>query len=92
MLGRTITTCAFSSAPAALRRRGTPPETAIGQSKRQEMKVLLRQLKETNPNIEKSIFRAIHGVQLDTFPGFKYRGRPHSFLENYDGTAYCEDI
>ena len=56
------------------------------------MKVLLRQLKETNPNIEKSIFRAIHGVQLDTFPGFKYRGRPHSFLENYDGTAYCEDI
>ena len=53
---------------------------------------LLRQLKETNPNIEKSIFRAIHGVQLDTFPGFKYRGRPHSFLENYDGTAYCEDI
>ncbi|BCK82819.1 tRNA 2-thiocytidine biosynthesis protein TtcA [Dysosmobacter sp. NSJ-60] len=64
----------------------------IGQSKRQEMKVLLRQLKETNPNIEKSIFRAIHGVQLDTFPGFKYRGRPHSFLENYDGTAYCEDI
>ena len=64
----------------------------IGQSKRQEMKVLLRQLKKTNPNIEKSIFRAIHGVQLDTFPGFKYRGRPHSFLENYDGTAYCEDI
>ena len=64
----------------------------IGQSKRQEMKVLLRQLKETNPNNEKSIFRAIHGVQLDTFPGFKYRGRPHSFLENYDGTAYCEDI
>ena len=64
----------------------------IGQSKRQAMKVLLRQLKETNPNIEKSIFRAIHGVQLDTFPGFKYRGRPHSFLENYDGTAYCEDI
>ena len=64
----------------------------IGQSKRQEMKVLLRQLKETNPNIEKSIFRAIHGVQLDTCPGFKYRGRPHSFLENYDGTAYCEDI
>ena len=64
----------------------------IGQSKRQEMKVLLRQLKETNPNIEKSIFRASHGVQLDTFPGFKYRGRPHSFLENYDGTAYCEDI
>lgn len=59
----------------------------VGESKRQEMKVLLRQLKKTNPNIEKSIFRAIHGVQLDTFPGFKYRGRAYSFLDDYDGTA-----
>ena len=59
----------------------------VGESKRQEMKFLLRDLKKTNPNIEKSIFRAIHGVQLDTFPGFKYRGQAHSFLEFYDGTA-----
>ncbi|WP_295579590.1 ATP-binding protein [uncultured Oscillibacter sp.] len=59
----------------------------VGESKRQEMKVLLRELRETNPNIEKSIFRAIHGVQLDTFPGFKYRGRARSFLEYYDGAA-----
>lgn len=59
----------------------------VGESKRQEMKVLLRQLKKTNPNVEKSIFRAIHGVQLDTFPGFKYRGRAYSFLDDYDGTA-----
>ena len=57
----------------------------IGESKRQEIKFLLRELKKTNPNIEKSIFRAIHGVQLDTFPGFKYRGQAHSFLEFYDG-------
>ena len=59
----------------------------VGESKRQEMKFLLRELKKTNPNIEKSIFAAIHGVQLDTFPGFKYRGRAHSFLEFYDGAA-----
>lgn len=59
----------------------------VGESKRQEMKVLLRQLKKTNPNVEKSIFRAIHGVQLDTFPGFKYRGKAYSFLDDYDGTA-----
>ena len=45
---------------------------------------LLRQLKKTNPNIEKSMFRAIHGVQLDTFPGFKFRGRAFSFEEAYD--------
>ena len=56
----------------------------VGESKRQEMKLLLRQLKKTNPNIEKSMFRAIHGVQLDTFPGFKFRGRAFSFEEAYD--------
>lgn len=59
----------------------------MGESKRQEMKLLLRELKKTNPNIEKSMFRAIHGVQLDTFPGFKYRGKAHSFLEFYDTSA-----
>ena len=63
----------------------------IGESKRQEMKVLLRELKKTNPNIEKSIFRAIHGVQLDTFPGFKYRGAEHSFLDYYHGAAEFGD-
>ena len=56
----------------------------IGESKRQEMKFLLRELKKTNPNIEKSIFRAIHCVQLDTFPGFKYRGQEYTLLDRYD--------
>ena len=57
----------------------------IGESKRQEVKLLLRQLRRDNPNIEKSIFQAIHGVQLDTFPGFKYRGQAYSFLDFYNG-------
>ena len=55
----------------------------VGESKRQEMKALLRELKKTNPNIEKSMFRAVHGVQLDTFPGFKFRGRTFPFREVY---------
>lgn len=59
----------------------------VGESKRQEIKLLLRQLKRENPNIEKSIFRAIHGVQLDTFPGFKYRGTAHSLLDFYANTG-----
>lgn len=62
----------------------------IGQSKRQEMKVLLRTLKRTNPNIEKSIFQAIHGVQLDTFPGFKHRGRARAFHDIYDVSAFSD--
>ena len=60
----------------------------VGESKRQEIKLLLRQLKGTNPNIEKSIFRAIHGVQLDTFPGFKYRGDAHTFTDLYDSSPF----
>ena len=72
--------CRFTEARAAA-------EDGVGESKRQEIKVLLRQLKRTNPNIEKSIFQAIHGVQLDTFPGFKYRGRAYSFLEFYDNPS-----
>ena len=58
----------------------------VGESKRQEIKLLLRELKKTNPNIEKSIFRAIHGVQLDTFPGFKYRGAAHTFTNIYNSS------
>ena len=56
----------------------------VGESKRQEMKLLLRELKKTNPNIEKSIFQGINGLQLDTFPGFKHRGVFHSFPELYN--------
>ena len=58
----------------------------VGESKRQEIKLLLRELKKTNPNIEKSIFRAIHGVQLDTFPGFKHRGLAHDFAGIYNSS------
>ena len=53
-------------------------------SKRQETKLLLRQLSKTNPNIENSIFRSIHAVALDTMPGFKTEGHEHSFLERFD--------
>ena len=60
----------------------------IGESKRQEVKALIRELKKTNPNIEKSMFRAIHGVQLDTFPGFKFRGRAFSFEDAYGLTGF----
>lgn len=65
----------------------------VGESKRQEMKLLLRELKKTNPNIERSMFRAIHGVQLDTFPGFKFRGRAFAFPEAYNlrGASSAED-
>ena len=58
----------------------------IGDSKRQEIKLLLRELKKKNPNIEKSIFNSLHAVHLDTFINYKTKGVYHSFLEKYDET------
>lgn len=54
-----------------------------GSSKRREVKQLLRQLRECDPDIEKRIFNSIHSVCLDTFPGYKLEGEEHSFLERY---------
>lgn len=51
--------------------------------KRQEVKELLRQLRKDFPQVEQNVFRAIHSVQLDTFPGYKTGGEEHSFLERY---------
>ncbi len=56
----------------------------VGDSKRQEVKQLIRQLKKNNPNIEKSIFNSIHNVHIDTFAGYKTRGKWHSFLDRYE--------
>ena len=59
-------------------------EDGVGQSKRQEMKQLIKTLRQTNPNIEKSIFAAIHDVQIDTLAGCKFAGRRYAFTEYYD--------
>ena len=53
------------------------------ESKRKEVKNLIRTLRETNPDLESNIFHAIHAVNLDMFPGWKTKGEKHSFLENY---------
>ena len=54
------------------------------ESKRQEVKRLLKDLRRDSPDVEKSVFNAIHAVSLDTFPGWKSRGEAHSFLEEYE--------
>ena len=53
-------------------------------SKRREAKLLIQELKKTNPEVEDNIFRALHAVQIESFPGFKADGQMHSFLEYYD--------
>ncbi len=54
------------------------------RSVRKEMKELVKTLKEKNPDVEKSIFKSIHNVQLDTLPEYKYGGVKHSFLEKFE--------
>ena len=53
------------------------------ESKRKEVKNLIRTLRENNPDLESNIFHAIHAVNLDMFPGWKTKGEKHSFLETY---------
>ncbi|MBQ7992577.1 MAG: tRNA 2-thiocytidine biosynthesis protein TtcA [Solobacterium sp.] len=55
-----------------------------GGSKRKEAKELIRSLKEKNPEVEDNIFRSLHAVQMETFPGYKADGSLHSFTEDYN--------
>ncbi len=55
-----------------------------GGSKRQEMKALIKKFRQTNPNIDKNIFRSIHNVNLETIIGYRKGTAQHSFLDEYD--------
>lgn len=52
-------------------------------SKRNEMKELIDGFRQISPFIDSNIFRASHNVKLDTMVGWEYKGKKHSFLENY---------
>lgn len=53
-------------------------------SKRQEVKELIRELKEKSPFIEKNIFRSVENVNLDTVIAYKKDGQKHLFLDSYE--------
>ena len=57
------------------------PDPDSGGSKRQEVKRLIKNLTNANPDIENHIFKSIHNVKLDTLPGYKSHGKHHSFLD-----------
>jgi tRNA(Ile)-lysidine synthase TilS/MesJ len=52
-----------------------------GESKRLETKLLIKELKKQNPDIERNLFNSLHRVNIDTFVGYKQNGEMHSFLE-----------
>lgn len=66
-------------------------ESGLDDSKRREIKELIRTLRETNPNIENSIFSSIHNCQLDTMVNYKTGGELHTFAERFNSLETEDD-
>lgn len=54
------------------------------RSKRLEIKQLIAKLKQTNPEVEKHIFKSVENVNIDTVIAWKKGGEKHHFLDSYD--------
>lgn len=52
-------------------------------SARREIKDIINRVKEKNPDVESSVFKSLHNVQLDTLVGYKKDGEYH-FMEKYN--------
>lgn len=54
------------------------------QSKRVEIKELIKTLKQVNPHVESNIFRSVENVNIDTVIAYKQNDVKHNFLDEYD--------
>lgn len=55
-----------------------------GQSGRQDIKKLIKDFRTRNPDVDASIFKSLHNVQLDTLPSFKYKGETYDFNTKFE--------
>ncbi|WP_294490023.1 tRNA 2-thiocytidine biosynthesis TtcA family protein [uncultured Ruminococcus sp.] len=55
-----------------------------GGSKREEIKKLIKQLKKTNPEVDKHIFRSVENVNLQTIISYHRGDEYHHFLDDFD--------
>lgn len=53
-------------------------------SKRQEMKGLIAQLRKENPNIDKNIFHSVENVNLETVLAYRKGNKLCTFLDDYE--------
>ena len=60
-------------------------------SKRKEVKELIRTLRQTNPYLEKNIFRSVENVNLNTVIAYKKDGVKHHFLDDYNREEQIEE-
>ena len=56
----------------------------IGESKRQEMKELIKRFRKTNPYIDINIFNSVQNVNLSTIIGYHDKDMAYNFLDDYD--------
>ena len=61
-------------------------------SKRGEVKRLIRKLAEDNEFVEKNIFRSVENVNLATIISYKDEGVIHHFLDEYDNDPGGSDV
>lgn len=61
-------------------------------SKRLEVKNLIREMKKTNPYVEGNIFKSVENVNLSTVIAYKKDGVKHHFLETYDEKTSIEKL
>ena len=56
----------------------------VAESKRQEVKKLIAELKKTNESVEYNIFKSVYNVNLDTVIGYKADNVRHHFMDDYE--------
>ena len=59
-----------------------------GKSKREEVKRLIKSLKENYQNIDINIFRSVENVNLNTIISYKKGDEVHHFLDDYDDFVF----
>ena len=67
-------------------------ENGQNNSKRLEVKNLIREMKKTNPYVEGNIFKSVENVNLSTIIAYKKDGAKHHFLETYDEKTNTEEL
>ena len=70
--------CRFTEANQHCRADGS------SDSKRMEIKQLIKEMKKNNPYVEGNIFKSVENVNLRTIIAYKQDGQVHHFLDHYD--------
>lgn len=74
--------CRFTEA-IARERQGGKGEDVVHSSKRQEMKELIKKLRQNSPFIDANIMKSVENINLDACLGYVQKGIRHHFMDEY---------